>query len=139
MKKIFFILLFYSLGINILFAQKPNSIKIHYSLSQQLKAGNKIDLKVTVSHSLSKEQTGTVTLELIDATTNKSVDGWFLNIFPFQYFTSIKGEKFTTEFPFTVPSDYNGKFTVTIKAVCGNAKDSVSQTFNVNSKINSHE
>ncbi len=109
MKIVLFILLFYSLKMNILFAQNRNSIKIHYSLSPQLNAGSKINLKVMVEHHLSKEETGNLTLELTDASTKKSVDGWFLNIFSFQYFTSIKGEKFTTQFPFTIPSDFKGK------------------------------
>ena len=85
MKKVFFTLFLYSLGINMLLAQKSNPIKIHYSLSKQLNAGNKVDLNVTVSYNLPKEQTGNLTLELTDAGTKKSVDGWFLNIFPFQY------------------------------------------------------
>jgi len=139
MKSAFFTLLLCLLGINILFAQKSNAIKIHYTLSQQLKAGNKVDLKVMVEHHLSKEQTGNVTLELFDAGSKKSVDGWFLNIFPFQYFTSIKGERFTTEFPFTVPSDYHGKFIMTLTAICGDAKDSVTRTFDMGTKITGHE
>ena len=139
MKKILFILLLYLLGINILFAQTPNAIKIHYTLSQQIKAGNKVDLKVMVEHHLSKEQTGNVTLELFNAGTLKRIDGWFLNIFPFQYFTSIKAEKFTTEFPFTVPADYHGKFKMTLKAICGDAKDSVTRIFDIGSKITGHE
>ena len=122
-----------------LLAQKSNPIKIHYSLSKQLNAGNKVDLNVTVSYNLPKEQTGNLTLELTDAGTKKSVDGWFLNIFPFQYFTSIKGEKFTTQFPFTVPADYHGKFIMTLTAICGDAKDSVSHTFTLGSKSSRHE
>ena len=139
MKKILFILLLYLLGINILFAQKPNALKIHYTLSQQLKAGSKVDLKVMVEHHLSSEQTGNVTLELFDAGSKKSIDGWFLNIFPFQYFTSIKGERFTTEFPFTVPADYHGKFIMTLRAICGDAKDSVTRTFDMGTKKTGHE
>ena len=107
MKKILFSLLLYLLGINILFAQTPNAIKIHYTLSQQLKAGNKVDLKVMVEHHLSKEQTG--------------------------------NEKFTTQFPFTVPAEYHGKFILTLKAICGDAKDSVTRIFDIGSKITGHE
>ncbi len=135
MKKIIlFLLIFFSANIFVV-AQQQKQLSISCSLPKQLKAGNKINLKVIVAHHLSKEETGNVTCELFNATTNKSIDGWFLNIFPFQYFTSIAGEKFTTHFPFTVPSNFNGKIKIIIKAFCGNAKDSLSQIFNINSKI----
>lgn len=120
-------------------AQQQKQLTLHCNFPKQLNGGDKIDLKVTVAHHLSKEQTGNVTLELFDANTNKSVDGWFLNIFPFQYFTSIAGEKFNASFPFTVPSNFNGKIKMIVKAVCGNAKDSVLQTFAISSKITGDE
>ncbi len=120
-------------------AQQQKELSIHCSFPQQLKAGSKVNLKVIISHTIQKEQTGNLTLELTDATTKKSVDGWFLNIFPFQYFTSIKGENFTTQFPFTIPSDYHGKFIMTLKAICGDAKDSLWHSFNIASKMINHE
>lgn len=135
MKKIFlFLFILFSTNIFVN-AQQQKELSISCSFPKQLNAGNKINLKVTVAHHLSKEQIGNVTLELFNAITNKSVDGWFLNIFPFQYFTSITKQKFTTNFPFTVPSNFNGKIKIIIKAVCGNAKDSISQIFTINSKI----
>ncbi|HEX3025343.1 MAG TPA: hypothetical protein VHP12_09045 [Chitinophagaceae bacterium] len=139
MKKIFlFLFILFSINIFVI-AQQQKQLTVHCNFPKQLKTGNKINLKVTVAHHLSKEQTGNVTLELFDAITNKSVDGWFLNIFPFQYFTSIAGENFNTSFPFTVPSNFNGKIKIVIKAVCGNAKDSLAQTFTVSSKITGNE
>ena len=139
MKKIIlFLLILFSINIFAI-AQQQKQLTISCSFPKQLKAGNKINLKVIVAHHLVKEETGNVTLELFDATTNKSIDGWFLNIFPFQYFTSIAGEKFTTSFPFTVPSNFNGKIKIMITAVCSNAKDSLSQTFTISSKIIGNE
>jgi hypothetical protein len=64
-------------------------------------------------------------LALINHKTKKSVDGWFVNIFPFQYFTTIKDETFETEFPFTVPFDYLGNFDMEIVARVNEIKDSI--------------
>jgi len=87
--------------------------------------GRTIKLKVQVSHHLEQEKTGQLTLSIINPTTQQSVDGWFTNIFPFQYFTTIKNEKFETEFPITVPYDYKGSITIDIVASVNEFKDSV--------------
>lgn len=78
--------------------------------------GESIKLKVQVKHQISKEQTGHVQLFLYNAATKKSVDGWFLNFFPFQYFTTIANKNFETEFPFTVPNDFKGQFIIELVA-----------------------
>jgi hypothetical protein len=80
---------------------------------------------VQVIHNLIEEKTGTLVLSLINHQTQTSVDGWFLNIFPFQYFTTIKNEKFEVEFPFTVPNDYSDSFDLVLVAHVGNLKDSI--------------
>ena len=87
--------------------------------------GETIKLKVQVKHQLTKEQTGHIEFAIYNAETKKSVDGWFLNFFPFQYFTTIKNEIFETEFPFTVPNDYKGKFTLELVAKVDSIKDSI--------------
>ena len=48
-----------------------------------------------------------------------------LNFFPFQYFTTISNEIFETEFPFTVPNDYKGKFSIELVAKVDSIKDSI--------------
>ena len=87
--------------------------------------GESIKLKVQVKHQLSKEQTGHLEFALYNTETKKSVDGWFLNFFPFQYFTTISNEIFETEFPFTVPNDYQGKFSIELVAKVDSIKDSI--------------
>ena len=87
-KTILFLVTLFALKLTAI-AQQQKEISIHCVFPKKLNAGDKVNLKVNVSHTLYKEQTGNLTLELIDAKTNKSVDGWFLNIFPFQYFTTI--------------------------------------------------
>ncbi len=103
---------------------KP-SIKIHCVIPSIGTLGQSIKLKVRVSHNLSQEKTGQLTLALINHQTKKSVDGWFVNIFPFQYFTTIQNEQFETEFPFSVPFDYSGKFDLEIVARVNEIKDSI--------------
>ena len=103
--------------------QKP--LSIHFTAPTQLFLGESVKLKVQVKHQRNQEQTGTLQFALYNADTKKSVDGWFLNFFPFQYFTTIKNEIFETEFPFTVPNDYKGKFSIELVAKVDSIKDSI--------------
>jgi hypothetical protein len=89
---------------------------------------------VKVSHQLKEEKTGTLTLALYNHSTGKSVDGWFINIFPFQYFTTIDKENFEVEFPFTVPHEYKGSFDIELVAKVQAQKDSVRYTVFTNAK-----
>ena len=103
---------------------KP-SLKIECVTPSVLSLGQSIKLKVKVRHNFPQEKTGQLTLALINQKTKKSVDGWFINIFPFQYFTTIQNEVFETEFPFTVPFDYLGNFDMEIVARVNEIKDSI--------------
>ena len=103
--------------------QKP--LSIHLTPPSQMFLGESIKLKVQVKHQLTKEQTGHLEFALFNTETKKSVDGWFLNFFPFQYFTTISNEIFETEFPFTVPNDYKGKFSIELVAKVDSIKDSI--------------
>ena len=103
--------------------QKP--LSIYFTAPTQMHLGESIKLKVQVKHELSKEQTGHLQFALYNTETKKSVDGWFLNFFPFQYFTTISNEIFETEFPFTVPNDYKGKFSIELVAKVDSIQDSI--------------
>jgi hypothetical protein len=103
--------------------QKP--LSIHFTAPSQMFLGESLKLKVQVKHQLNKEQTGHLEFALYNTETKNSVDGWFLNFFPFQYFTTISNEVFETEFPFTVPNDYKGKFTLELVAKVDTIKDSI--------------
>jgi len=106
-------------------AQENPVIKIHCIAPVKLKTGQRVKLKVEVVHNLKEEKTGTLVLSLINHQTKTSVDGWFLNIFPFQYFTTIQNENFEVEFPFTVPNDYSDSFDLVLVAKVDNLKDSI--------------
>jgi hypothetical protein len=103
--------------------QKP--LSIHFTAPTEMYLGETLKLKVQVKHQLNQEKTGTLQFALYNAETKKSVDGWFLNFFPFQYFTTISNEIFETEFPFTVPNDYKGKFSIELVAKVDSIKDSI--------------
>jgi hypothetical protein len=103
--------------------QKP--LSIHFTAPTTMFLGETLKLKVQVKHQLTKEQTGHIEFALYNTETKKSVDGWFLNFFPFQYFTTISNEIFETEFPFTVPNDYKGKFSIELVAKVDSIKDSI--------------
>jgi hypothetical protein len=87
-----------------------------------------------VAHQLKEEKTGTLSLSLINHATGKSVDGWFINIFPFQYFTTIDKENFEVEFPFTVPHEFKGSFDIELVAKVPSFTDSVRFTVVTSSK-----
>ena len=91
-------------------------------------AGQSIKLQAKVTHQLKEEKTGTLSLALINHATGKSVDGWFINIFPFQYFTTIDKENFEVEFPFTVPHEYKGSFDIELVAKVQSLTDSIRYT-----------
>lgn len=106
------------------YAQTPK-LSIHCTPPKVLRVGQSHVLKVNVIHNLTTEHTGNLTLSLLNHATQKSVDGWFLNVFPFQYFTSILNTDFEAEFPFTVPDAYEGKFDIVLVAEVNKIKDSV--------------
>lgn len=92
-----------------------------------MKKNQSTELKVSIKNTLLKEGTGNIKLELFDTKKNTSVDGWFYNIYPFQYFTGTPRAIFSTKFPFTIPGNFTGKIRVAITASCGNTKDSINR------------
>ena len=57
------------------------------------------------------EFTGQAQLQLFDATTNQSVDGWFQEYVPNQYFTVGAGQSEVVKFPIQVPYLFNKALT----------------------------
>ncbi len=51
-----------------------------------LREGDKMEFSSKIVNLTEKELTGQAELQLFDATTNQSVDGWFKNMIPNQYF-----------------------------------------------------
>lgn len=72
-----------------------------------MREGDKMEFSTRITNMSTQELTGQVTLELIDATTHTSVDGWFQNIFPAQYFTIGANESSNVKFPIQIPFSFN--------------------------------
>lgn len=105
-------------------AQSPY-LKINATPPTQLKQGQSFKLATKVLHNFIIEKTGGISCSFLNATNHTSVDGWFMNVFPFQYFTTIANTPFETEFTFTVPDAYKGKFEIILVAEANQIKDSV--------------
>ncbi|MCX8473573.1 MAG: hypothetical protein ORN85_07990 [Sediminibacterium sp.] len=68
--------------------------------------GAKEKLHLCINHNCLNENIGYLSLSLLDYKSHQPVDGWFLNFFPNQYFTTIKNTKPCSEFKFEVPHTY---------------------------------
>ncbi|MES2005651.1 MAG: alpha-2-macroglobulin family protein [Bacteroidota bacterium] len=88
-----------------------------------LREGDNIEFSSKIVNLSDKEITGQVSLELVDASTNTSVDGWFQNVFPSQYFSIEAGQSFAVKFPIQIPFSYNRPLTWRIKARAGEFSD----------------
>lgn len=88
-----------------------------------LREGDNMEFSSKIVNMGEKEITGQVTLELVDPVSNTSIDGWFQNVFPVQYFTVAAGQSFAVKFPIQVPFSYNRPVTWRVKAVSGEFSD----------------
>jgi uncharacterized protein YfaS (alpha-2-macroglobulin family) len=95
--------------------QKP--LMVQPNAPRFLREGDKMEFSAKIVNLGDSEVTGTAQLELLDAATNKPVDGWFKNVFPTQYFTVAAGQSFAVKFPMEVPFNFNSSLLYRIKAV----------------------
>ena len=72
-----------------------------------LRQGDRMEFTAKIVNLSDKEFTGQAQLQLMDATTNQSVDGWFMNTFPNQYFTVAAGQSEVVKFPVQVPFQFS--------------------------------
>jgi len=72
-----------------------------------LREGDKMEFSAKIVNLTEKELTGQAELQLIDATTNQPVDGWFNNMMPNQFFTVAAGQSEAVKFPIAVPYQFN--------------------------------
>ncbi|HEX2535667.1 MAG TPA: alpha-2-macroglobulin family protein, partial [Chitinophagaceae bacterium] len=83
-------------------------LMVQPNLPRFLRQGDRMELPVKVVNLSGKELTGQVELQLTDAATGNSVDGWFVNAFPNQYFTVAAGGSEVVRFPMEVPHQFQG-------------------------------
>ena len=98
-----------------------------------LREGDRIEFSAKIVNLSDKELTGTTQLELLDAATDKPVDGWFKNIFPTQYFTVAAGQSSAVKFPIEIPFNFNSAMTYRIIAKSTNTSDSKDSSKKANS------
>ena len=88
-----------------------------------LREGDRMEFSSKIVNLSDKELTGTAQLQLIDATTNEPVDGWFSNMSPNQNFTVAAGQSEALKFPIQVPYLFNKALVWRIVAKAGNYSD----------------
>ncbi len=99
--------------------QKP--LMVQPNAPRFMREGDQIEFSAKIVNLSDKELTGTAQLELFDASNNKSIDGWFKNIFPTQYFTVAAGQSVSVKFPIGIPSNFNSALTYRVKAITKDA------------------
>ncbi len=88
-----------------------------------LREGDKMEFSTKIVNLSSKELTGTVELQLVDATTNEPVDGRFRSMVPNQYFTVAAGQSEAVKFPIEVPYQFNNALVWRVIAKAGDYSD----------------
>lgn len=96
-----------------------------------LREGDNLEFVTKIANLSDKELTGQCTLELFDAITGASVDGWFQNSFPTQYFTAVANQSTVVKFPIQIPFNYNKPLTWRITAKAGAFGDGEENTLPV--------
>ncbi|MFZ1529317.1 MAG: alpha-2-macroglobulin family protein [Ferruginibacter sp.] len=102
------------MGTKSVITQKP--LMVQPFAPRFMREGDQVEFTAKVVNLSDKEITGTAQLELLDAATNKPVDGWFKNIFPNQYFTVAAGQSALVKFPITIPYSFGSAMMYRIKA-----------------------
>lgn len=98
-------------------------LMVQPNMPRFLRQGDHIELTTKIVNLSDSELTGQVQLELFDATTNQSVDGWFMNTFPNQYFTVAAGQSEVVKFPVQVPMQFSNALVWRIMARSGSFSD----------------
>lgn len=88
-----------------------------------MREGDKMEFSAKVSNLSDQELSGQIMLELIDANAGSSVDGWFQNVFPVQYFTVPAKQNSIAKFPIQIPFSFNRALTWRLVAKAGNYSD----------------
>ncbi|RYY16542.1 MAG: alpha-2-macroglobulin, partial [Chitinophagaceae bacterium] len=88
-----------------------------------VRQGDRIDFSGKIINLTDAEMTGQVELLLIDPVTNRSVDGWFKNVFPNQFFTAPAKQSVAVNFSIEIPFQYSKALKYRMVARSGNISD----------------
>lgn len=88
-----------------------------------MRQGDRLEFSAKIVNLSDKELTGQAEFQLVDATTNQPVDGWFLNSFPNQYFTVAASGSEVVKFPMEVPYQFTSALIWRVIARAGTYAD----------------
>ena len=91
-------------------------LMVQPNMPRFVRQGDRMEMSAKIVNLSDKEITGQAQLLLFDATTNQSVDGYFINTFPNQYFTVAPGQSELVKFPIQVPFQFSNTLTWRIVA-----------------------
>ncbi len=117
-----------SIGINSAEIQTQKILMVQTNPPRFMREGDKMEFSARIANLSAEEMTGQVSLELIDATSNTSIDGWFQNIFPAQYFTISAKQNAIVKFPIQIPFGFNRPLIWRVTAKAGNYTDAEENT-----------
>ncbi|HTE25229.1 alpha-2-macroglobulin family protein, partial [Flavitalea sp.] len=111
----------FGLGEKTVVTQKE--LMVQPNATRFVRQGDRIDFSGKIVNLTDTEMTGQVELLLIDPTTNQSVDGWFKNVFPNQFFTAPAKQSVAVNFSIEIPFQYSKALTYRMVARSGNISD----------------
>lgn len=98
-------------------------LMVQPNIPRFLREGDRMDLSAKLVNMGDKEISGQIELQLRDATSDQSVDGWFQNMFPNQYFTVGAGQSTVINFTIQPPYQFNKPLVIRFVARAGNVSD----------------
>jgi TonB-dependent SusC/RagA subfamily outer membrane receptor len=105
-----------AMGTNSALITTQKTLMVQPNAPRFMREGDHMEFVAKVANLSNKELTGQATLELLDATTNTPVDGWFQNIFPVQFFTVAANQSSSVKFPIQIPFGFNKPLTYRVSA-----------------------
>lgn len=97
-----------------LVTQKP--LMVQPSAPRFMREGDKMEFSAKIVNLSESTINGTAVLELLDAATNKPVDGLFKNISPTQNFSTAAGQSTVVKYAIEIPINFNSALTYRIIA-----------------------
>ncbi|MES2847823.1 MAG: alpha-2-macroglobulin family protein, partial [Bacteroidota bacterium] len=104
-----------------LVAQKP--LMVQPNAPRFMREGDKMEFSAKIVNLSDNAINGTAVLELLDAATNKPVDGLFKNISPTQNFTTSAGQSTVVKYAIEIPLNFNSALTYRIVAKSNDFSD----------------
>lgn len=86
--------------------QAQKTLQLQPAIPAILRNGDRMEFQLTIQNNSNQDQTGQAELQLTDAETGVSIDGWFQNVFPNQYFTAEAKQAAVASFPIEVPYQF---------------------------------